>query len=243
MASLLPPVLHGISGKSRHAAKCINNMFRHLQDHTIFRRGETVFGALERSIIPVCLKLLVASNRIDRDITRGMLYAEKTCCHPDCPPWSEALHLASKAVRLWKTFISGIRKATYVSAALSSICADLAWESTPSLPLKAAKLELKQAETDLKDCRAHAVENRQQFLSKLINAAALQEDISREKALKRQLHVEAMKSCYQKLCSTLRPAGLRGGITKVEVKVNGSVIAYTKQSDIHREPQQESSPF
>jgi hypothetical protein len=226
-------VLRGISGKSKHAAKYINNVFKHLQDHNAFRRGETVFGAIEGSTIPVCPKLLVASNRIDRDITRALLYAEKTCRLPDRPPWSEALHLASKTVRFWKTFISGIRTATDVNEALSAICADLAWDSIPSPLLKDAKLELTQAQTDLKDCRAHAVENRQEFLSKLIDAASIQEDISREKALKRQLHVEAMKSCYQKLRSALQPAGLRGGITKVEVKINGSVIAYTEKSDVH----------
>jgi hypothetical protein len=109
MASLLPPVLRGISGKSRHAAKYINNVFKHLQDHNVFWRGETVFGAIEHSTIPVCPKLLVTSNRIDRDITRVLLYAEKTCRLSNRPPWSEALHLASKVVRFWKTFISGIR--------------------------------------------------------------------------------------------------------------------------------------
>jgi hypothetical protein len=70
---------------------------------------------------------------------------------------------------------------------------------------------------------------RQQLFSDLIESAALQNYISREKALKRQLHVEVMKSCYGKLCSALRPNGLRGGITKVKVLVNGTIVAYTKK--------------
>jgi hypothetical protein len=120
-------------------------------------------------------------------------------------------------------------------ALLSMICADLHWDAIPTIPLKAAKIELNQAQKDLQDCRAHAAENRQKFLSKLIEAAALEDDISREKALKRQLHVEAMKLCYMKLRLALRPNRLRGGITKVEVKVNETLVAYTEKADVHRE--------
>jgi hypothetical protein len=167
-------------------------VYKHLSDHNVIRPGETVFGALEQSSIPVCPKLIVASNRIDRDMTRAMLHAEKMCQQPDRIPWSEGVHLASRAVRFWN-------------------------------------------QKDLQDCRAHAAENRQKFLSKLIEAAALQNDmISREKALKRQLHVEAMKSYYKKLRSALRPNGLCGGITKVEVKVNETLVAYTEKADVHR---------
>jgi hypothetical protein len=96
---------------------------------------------------------------------------------------------------------------------------------------------VKAQHQDLQECRTHATENRQQFLSKLVEAAALQNDISKEKALKQQLHVEVMKSCYGKLRSALRPKGSRGGITmvEVEVKVKGELIAYTEKGDVHRE--------
>jgi hypothetical protein len=130
------------------------------------------------------------------------------------PPWLEALHRAGKAVRFWKTFISGTRNKTDISEALSSICVALEWDDIPSLPLKQAIRELSQAQQDLKACRAHALENRQTFLNTLVAAAALQHNISREKYLKRQLHVEAMKSCYRKLRSALRPTGLRGELLR-----------------------------
>jgi uncharacterized membrane-anchored protein YhcB (DUF1043 family) len=204
-------------------------------EHNVTARSKTVFAALDQASIPVCPKLIIASNRIDRDLTRALLYAEKTCRQPDRPPWSVALHLASKAVRFWKTFISGARNATDVSYPLSMICADLQWDTIPTLDLPAAKVELNQAQKDLQECRAHAAENRQQFLSDMADSAALANDLSREKALKRQLHVEAMKSCYRKLKSALRPNGLHGGITKVEVLVNGTLVAYTDKTDVHRE--------
>jgi hypothetical protein len=113
------------------------------------------------------------------------------------------------------------------------ICAVLG--CIPTISLREAKIELAQAHTDLKACRANATENRQQFLTALVEAAAIQNDISREKALKRQLHVEAMKSCYQKLRSALRPPERQGGITMVEVKVNDKLVVYTEKADVHRE--------
>jgi hypothetical protein len=115
------------------------------------------------------------------------------------------------------------------------ICSVLEWDRIPTVSLKEAKIELAQAHTDLKACRANATENRQQFLTSLVEAAAIQNDISREKPLKRQLHVEAMKSCYRKLRSALKPPGRQGGSTMVEVKVNDKLVAYTKKTDVHRE--------
>jgi hypothetical protein len=44
-----------------------------------------------------------------------------------------------------------------------------------------------------------------------------------------------MKACYRKLRSALHPIGLRGGITKVEVKIDGKLVAYTEKADVHRE--------
>jgi hypothetical protein len=79
MAQLLAAALRGISGNSPHQEKYINNVYKHLADHHVLNRGATVFGALDQSTIPVYPKLLVASNRIDRDITRAMLYAKMTC--------------------------------------------------------------------------------------------------------------------------------------------------------------------
>jgi hypothetical protein len=161
-------------------------MYKHLEDHTVQTRSTKVFWAIKNS-----------ANRIDKDITRAMIHAEKTCRQPDRPAWSETLHLASKAVRFWKTFISGARNWIDVSEALSTIAAVLGWDSIPTILLKEAKTELAKAQQDLKECRSHAAKNRQKILSKLVEAAALKNDISKEKALKQQLHVEAMKSCYR----------------------------------------------
>lgn len=77
MAQLHPPALQGISSNSPHSEKYINALHKYLVDHNVLARSETVFGALETSVIPVCPKLLVATNRIDQDITSAMLFAKK----------------------------------------------------------------------------------------------------------------------------------------------------------------------
>ena len=234
-AKLVPTALRGVSGSSPHSEKYVLALYKYLLQHNVMNRGEKVFTAIEHASIPISTSLIIAINRIDKDITRAMLYAEKLCRQPDRAPWSKVLHQASKAVRFWKTWISGSRTNTDVSEALSSICAILEWDIIPVVDLSGAKLQLTSAQKDLKACRAKAAENRQKFLTALVAAAALNDDISKEKALKRQLHVEAMKSCYRKLRSALRPPGIRGGITKVEVKVGNSLVCYTEKADVHRE--------
>jgi hypothetical protein len=145
MATILPPPLRGISSNSPHAEKYIDNICKHLDEHNVHIRAHKFFSALATSAIPICPALLVAINKLDRDLTRALLHAEKTCRRKERPPWSEALPLASKAVRFWKTFISGSRNKTDVSEALSSISAILEWDVIPSPTIKAAKLELSQS--------------------------------------------------------------------------------------------------
>jgi hypothetical protein len=72
MAKLQPPAVRGISSTSPHAEKYIDNIYSQLFAHNVLKRANTVFTALEKSCIPVCPKLLVAINRIDRDITRAI---------------------------------------------------------------------------------------------------------------------------------------------------------------------------
>jgi hypothetical protein len=90
-----------------------------------------------------------------------MIHAETLAGRqPTWLPWSKALHLASKAVRFWKPYISDARKKTGVSQALSAICASLEWDELPNISLTEPKSELLQAQKDLKACQTHAAKNR-----------------------------------------------------------------------------------
>jgi hypothetical protein len=55
--------------------------------------------------------------------------------------------------------------------------------------------------------------------------------------LKKIRHKEAQSACFSKLSYTLKPPGTKGGVTRVEVKVQGSVVAYTDKHDVEQETQ------
>jgi hypothetical protein len=93
LAKILPPALRGISSNSPNAEKYIDSVWKHLADHNVDNRAKKIFVAIAQSAIPVCPPLQDASNRLDRDLTRAMLHAEKKCLQKDRPPWSKALHL------------------------------------------------------------------------------------------------------------------------------------------------------
>ena len=48
-------------------------------------------------------------------------------------------------------------------------------------------------------------------------------------------HYEAQSACFNKLANALKPAGHRGGVTKVELNVDGRTAAYTEKNDVERE--------
>ena len=48
-------------------------------------------------------------------------------------------------------------------------------------------------------------------------------------------HREAQSACFNKLVNALKPAGHRGGVTKVELKVDGQTVAYTEKNGVEHE--------
>jgi hypothetical protein len=55
--------------------------------------------------------------------------------------------------------------------------------------------------------------------------------------LKQIKHREAQSKCFGKLAYAMKPAGAQGGVTKVEVVVEGEVIVYTKKQEVERKIQ------
>jgi hypothetical protein len=55
--------------------------------------------------------------------------------------------------------------------------------------------------------------------------------------LKKIKHREAQSKCFRKLAYVLKPSGSKGGVTKVEVVLDGITVAYTDKTDVERETQ------
>ena len=98
-----------------------------------------------------------------------------------------------------------------------------------------AKGELKSALQSLCQCRQKAKELRKSFLDNKIEAAALAEDATTEKMLKKMRHCKARSACLKMLDNALEPAGHRGRVTKVELKVDGHTVACTEKNNVERE--------
>jgi DNA gyrase/topoisomerase IV subunit A len=79
-----------------------------------------------------------------------------------------------------------------------------------------AKRGLKQAQKDLNKCRKEATELRKEFQDKKIEAAAIAEDTTSEKLLKKLRHCEAQSACFRKLACALKTNGAtKGGVKRV----------------------------
>jgi hypothetical protein len=159
-----------------------------------------------------------------------MLLAEIRCRRKPRPAWSAALAAASSTVRFWKTLISGL------STTLQEISTAQKWDFIPKTnDLDEAKTALKTALQGLTTCRKTATELRKSFLDDRIAAAAIAEDTMTEKILKKLRHREAHSACFRKLSYALKPQGSKGGVTKVEVVIDGETVAYTEKKEVERE--------
>jgi hypothetical protein len=172
-------------------------------------------------------------NKFDRTITQGKLLAEILCRRKPRAAWSIAIATASRTVKFWKILISGLTTAVDVSPVLQQIGTFLKWDVIPfDTSLTDAQACLTAAHKDIRACRKNATELRQSFLDDRIEAAAQAEDTTKEKLLKKLRHREAQSACFAKLANALKPAGNRGGVTKVELEIDGEVVACTKKHNV-----------
>jgi hypothetical protein len=237
MASIVPPKLRGVSSKTEEPGKYILALHKHLTANNVFRKSVGVFEAA-RQYHRVPADLVTTINKFDRTITQGMLLAEIRCRRKRKPAWSDALAAASTTVRFWKTRISGIQTNQDVSLTLFTIGKALRWDIIPlDSTLDQARAGLKAATTGLSQCRKRATELRIEFLDARIEAAAIAEDSTVEKMLKQIKHREAQTKCFRKLSYVLKPAGSKGGVTKVEVVIDGQTVAYTEKTEVEQETQ------
>jgi hypothetical protein len=55
--------------------------------------------------------------------------------------------------------------------------------------------------------------------------------------MKKLRHREAQSACFRKLSYAFKPSGSKGGVTKVEMVIDGKVAAYTEKKEVERETQ------
>jgi hypothetical protein len=88
----------------------------------------------------------------------------------------------------------------------------------------------KLAIQDLTNCPEVATKLCNYFLDKR-EAAALAEDTTTEKLIKKKIcHCEAQFTYFRKLAC--KPLGAKGGVTKFEVVIDNTIMAYTEKKDV-----------
>jgi hypothetical protein len=191
MASMLPPRLRDVSSCTAEPDQCIFALHKHLTDNSVFTK---LVGVIRAACAYHCVPadLVKYINKSDHRITQGMLLAELRCCRKPKPAWSAALAAAGTVVRFWKIRITGLQTGWNVSLELFTIATALRWDHTPlDSTLEQANVGLKAAIKGLHKCRTRAAELRSNFIDERIKAAALAEDTTVEKMLKKLKHGEA----------------------------------------------------
>jgi hypothetical protein len=235
LAHMVPAKARGVSSHTDKPEVYITALHEHLTANNVFNNSAKIFTKARESD-RASDQLVEAINKIDRTLTFGMLLAEIRCRRKPRPAWSSALAAASRTLKFWKTLVSGLKTNTNVTATLHQIGKFLKWDDIPAdTQMEEAKAAQKEAFKGLSKCRKEAKELRKEFLDDRIEEAAKAEDTTSEKLLKKLRHREAQTACFNKLANALKPAGHRGGVTKVEITVDGKTIAYTEKKDVDRE--------
>jgi hypothetical protein len=191
MAQIQTPQIRGVSSNMDKPETYIWALHAHLMKNNVFSNSAPIFEAA-KYFDQLPPRMVTKINKFDGTITQGVSLAEKKCRLQPRPAWSVPLADASRTVKYWKIHIGGIQTKKDVSETLNKIGKDLKWDQLPQTnSMEDAKRELQQAQKDLNKCRKEATDLRKAFLDEKIEAAAIAEDTTSEKLLKKLRHREA----------------------------------------------------
>ena len=214
---LMSPALRGIKSNSpKQCRKYVEAVTEYLTKHKVFERATRVQALTDDHGLTI--QLSRRWKRIDRDLLRACLHAERLTKSRDRPFWSPKLHHASMIVAYWKITLSGIRTNRDFADQLERLIQQIDWDDNP--PLAPSKddvvAKLREAQREIKSIRTEANEHRSNFLQERAAAEALAGNEDVAKVLRRIEKAEATKVCYGLLRKYLKPT-TRGGITQIEV--------------------------
>jgi hypothetical protein len=214
---LMSPALRGIKSNSpKQCRKYVTAVDKYLKEHKVFERAARLQALTDAHGLtqPLARKW----ERIDRDLLRACLHAERLTRCRDRPAWSPKLHQASMAVAYWKITLSGMRNNRDFADQLELLLQQLDWdEHPPNAPAKDDIVaKLRDAQKEIRTIRADATEHRSEFLQERAAAEALAGNDEVAKVLRRIEKAEATKVCFRLLRKYLKPS-TRGGITRIEV--------------------------
>jgi hypothetical protein len=200
---------------------------KYLTDHHVFTRVTRL--EVQSEIRGFTKNIQKGWEKIDRDLLRACIHAERLTRCRDIPAWSLKLHQASMMVAFWKIKSSEIKNECDFSHKLESLLTQIDWTDSP--PTASTYVEvctkLRSSQNKIRTIRKQANKHRSDFLQQRAAAEALAGNQEEAKVLSRLERAEATKACFKLLRKYLKPT-MRGGITKIEVDApNGTTTMIT----------------
>jgi hypothetical protein len=156
---------------------------------------------------------------VDQDMLRACLHAEKSVKKKLRPPWSFALHQASRLATCWQTALSGKRTNRDADVILESLAQSIEGDSpqpTTHMSFSAIQVQLRLVQAELKKIRQEASSLRSDMLQERPAAEALDGNDAEATILRRLERAEATKACFGLLRKYLKSTS-SGGLTKAQL--------------------------
>jgi hypothetical protein len=214
----------------KHYLDCLTTFFK---NHRIVERCTKLQRWTKRHGLTPRLKQ--RWEKLDLDITRGCLHAERSAGRKERPAWSEELHHAHLSVVYLKIAIRALHRNRDFTAAVAPFLGSSDSFTPPSFTdLPSACTALQAATATLKEIRANAKAYREAFLEEKAQAAVAAMDVTAEQAINILLQREGTKKAYATLRRYLRP-GEFSPVTEVHVeKPDGSIEVVNDPEEMYQ---------
>ena len=184
MDAIQKPEHRTISSRSRDISKFISIIHRHCINNNIFKQLEQYSTQDKETIIRL-------GNKIDQQLTMGIMKALKSCSKKPYYPWSATLHEASLRVKFWKIALT--IPSSKLTPALEIIRTTIN-DVPPLLPARTVrKKRLKNAMIQLRKIRKDLASHRKTFLHNLKQTIVTRQKSNQYDPLKALEQVEKME--------------------------------------------------
>ena len=204
---------------------------RRLQSTNLIAKGNYILGFHKYCIKHNVFKRLTALQehpypswsrieKLDKDITRAMLHAEKQCRYLGTDPWSPRLKQARLKVEIYKLALSSTRTGNDYTAQINSLLSS--HTELLDLPTTASLIKplLRVAQLELRGTLKQAASERQKFLQTKQSQALSTNDPKEAAKWKQIKKAEEIKAMYAKLRFIRKDSTQQSGLSRLEVPIN-----------------------
>ncbi|KAI2499112.1 hypothetical protein MHU86_15382 [Fragilaria crotonensis] len=210
--ALAPPSLRILqSNNVKQVTQYIREKYRQLDNCNAFRRGEQLMAQGDRH---------AQAERLDRDVIRASLSAEKQTQKYQSPAWSVALAKARTKVAVLTKCLSMIRTGIDMTSAIQphlydGTFTDNLFPSNKKECVEQLRIAKKEVANIVRDSFARREEEQQAKIDAL-EASLKTADKQHAKVIRRIKRAEALKKLHEAV-SRARASTIRQGVTRLEI--------------------------